>query len=314
MAEKAGDRSRAASVRALGRAVDGLAGEVSASRLRQLRMVVGMWAAALEKWPEGVSRPSRSPRALFERSALRAFWELAVAGELRTRGEGSGRVLAVPSQRVVRDCVGILADAVVPGRDVWLPVVRQQDPKATVSPGQMRVLYRALVDMAADAPVEYNGASMSRRDRVRLLALLSVVLDTGARSGELESMRLDDLAEGEAAVLVRRVPQNGDHLAFEEWCPLQDGTRVAIRRWLSVRKQLVARLEGTQSALWVSLRPNQWQGEAGFALQAQGIQKAYARGAVALNGVMAGQGGWEPLPTTLEQVRRAVPAVQAVGE
>jgi hypothetical protein len=312
MAEKAG--ARAASVRALGRAVDGLAGGVSASRLRQLRMVVGMWDEALERWPAGVRRPSVSVRGMFAEPALRAFWALAVAGDLRTRGEGDGRALAVPSQRIVRDCLGILADAVVPGQYVWLPVVRQQGPKATVSPTQLRVLYRVLVDMAADAPVEYRGASMSRQERVRLLAMLSVVLDTGARSGELESMRLDDLAEGETAVLVRRVPQNNNHLVFEEWCPLQDGTRVAIRRWLSVRRDLVALLEGTQSALWVSLRPNQWQEKPGFALRAQGIQKAYTRGAVALNGVMAGREGWQPLPTTLEQVRRAVPEVAVEGQ
>jgi integrase len=313
MAEKVGGRPRAASVRALDRAVDGLVGEVSASRARQLRMVVGMWAVALERWPAGSRRPSVSPRTMFSEPVLRTFWEMAVAGELRTRGEARG-ALAVPSQRVVRDCLGLLGDAVVPGQEVWLPVVHQQDPKATVSPAQLRVLYRALVDMAADAPVEYNGASLSLQDRVRLLAMLSVVLDTGARSGELESMRLDDLAEGEAAVLVRRVPQNGDHLAFDEVCALQDGTRVALRRWLSVRRGLVAEMEGTQAALWVSLRPNQWQEKAGFALRAQGIQKAYTRGAAALNGVMAGRAEWEPLPTTLERVRRAVPEIAVVGQ
>ncbi|MBM9510015.1 hypothetical protein [Actinacidiphila acididurans] len=309
MAEMVERSRRVASVRVLERRVDALAaaGEVSASRARQLRMVVGMWDLALGAWPKGAPRPGRAVASLFEESALRAFWGLAVAGRLRSRGDGTVRPLAAPTRRVVRDCLGILADVVVPGRDVWLPEVQQPRPKATVPPGQLAVLYRRLVDMASDAPVEGGGMSLSPEDRVRLLAMMAVVLDTGARSGELESMRLPDLAAGESRLLVRRVPQNGDHLAYEEVCELREGTGVAVRRWLRVRRRLVAPLEGAApDALWVSLRPNQWQPEPGFPLKAQGIQKAYGRGAVALNGLMAGRSGWVPLPTTLEQVRRAV--------
>lgn len=305
-------RRRTARARVLDRRVDALAGEVSASRARQLRMVVGMWDLALDGWPEDAPAPGRAAGDLFAEPVLRAFWGMAAAGRLRTRGDGAARPLPPATRRVVRDCLGILADVVVPGREMWLPEIAQPRPKATVPSGQLGVLYRKLADMASDAPVERAGVSLSVQDRVRLLAMVAVVLDTGARSGELETMRMQDLAEGEGELLVHRVPQNGDHLAYDDVCALREGTRVALRRWLRVRAGLVAALEGAPPrALWVSLRANQWQPAPGFALRAQGIQKAYARGAVALNGLMAGREGWEPLPTTLEQVRRAVAVPEA---
>ncbi|MFF8513518.1 hypothetical protein ACF064_36315 [Streptomyces sp. NPDC015492] len=43
---------------------------------------------------------------------------------------------------------------------------------------------------------------MSEAERVRLLAMVGIILDSGARSGELAALRLDDLAEDAAAVAV----------------------------------------------------------------------------------------------------------------
>jgi integrase len=290
----------------LDRVVDGLVGGVSSSRARQLRMVAAMWERALEQWPDDVARP-RQVRGVFADEALRAFWALASEGRLRAREQEVGRAPSGATLRVVRDCLGILAGAVCPGEEVWLPRVPQQEPKAVVPVRQLPVLYRKLADLASDAPVERGAIALSRDDRVRLLALVAVVLDTGARSSELAAMRLADLGDGEESVWVRRQPQNGLHLpAVDEEFGLRAGTGVALRRWLRVRAGLVARLEGTQSALWVSLRANQWQGEPGFQLRPQGVRKAYTRGAVALNGLMAGRMGWSPLPTTLEQLRRTV--------
>jgi integrase len=249
---------------------------------------------------------------MFVTPVLRTFWDMAAAGQLRTRGVGEDRPMPVASLRIVRDCLAILAERVVPGRAVWLPSISQQDPKAIVPAAQLGVLYRRLVDMALDAPVERAGIALSMEDRVRLLAIVAVVLDTGARSGELETMRVDDFTEGLGRVRVRRVPQNGVHLAYDDECVLRDGTRVALRRWLAVRDDLMAGLEGGRpAALWVGLQANQWMPHKGLPLRAQGIRKAYARGAVALNGVMAGRYGWEPLPTRLEQLRRAVPVAEA---
>jgi hypothetical protein len=305
----ADSRWKTAAGRGLDRAVDQVAGEVSVSRLRQLRMVVGMVDRALgAEWPAGGPARPRSARGVFAEPVLRTFWDLAVAGRLRVRAQDVGLVLPVATQGVVRDCLGILAEHVVPGGEVWLPQVPKQAPKATAARGQLPVLFRTLVDMAADAPVERDGASLSERDRIRLLAMVAVVLDTGAHSAELESMRLADLGEGEGSVLVRRQPQNGAHRPYEETCVLREGTGVALRRWLRVRAALVAEAltGGDPQAVWVSLKPNQWQDTPGLPLRAQGIRMAYARGMGLLNRLMAGEFGWEPMPTTLEQLRRAV--------
>jgi hypothetical protein len=299
-----GEVRREPAVRALDAAVAGMAGRVSPARLGQLRMVVGMWERALAVWPEGRRRPSGSAAGMFGPAALGVFWDLAVAGELRGGGPGEGR-LPVATQRVVRDCLGILAGAVAPGVRVVLPVVSRQAPKPAVSPAQLVVLYRRLVDMAAAGPVVRGGVALSVADRARLLAMVAVVLDTGARSGELEGQRLGDLDERGVLRSVRR-PQNG--APVEGWWPLQAGTLVAVRRWLQVREHLVAGVEGAKDALWVSLRANQWQEQSGLPLRAQGIRKAYSRGVGSLNWVMAGEVGWEPLPGVLERLSRTVRA------
>lgn len=302
---------RAGAVRVLQRRVAALEGEVSSSRLGQLQAVVAMWERAFKQWPAGVARPGTAAADLFEAPVLEVFWDLAAAGMLR-KPVRSARAVGSPSaasMRVVRSCLTILGEQVVPGRRLELPTVVHPDPKPVAPRRQLHAVYRELTDMAAGAPGERDGTALSYEDRVRLLAFVSVVLDTGCRSGELEPMRLGDLGEGCGELLVRRQPQNGTGPVVEEVCPLSDGTRVAMRRWLQVRAGLVAALEGEQSALWVSLRPNQWQDAPGFALHAQGIRKAFSRGMVALNGLMAGRVGWEPMPTTLEQLRRAVAEV-----
>lgn len=305
-----GRAALAPSVRALYAVVDEVApaGGDQPARRKQLRAVAGMWGRALgAAWPEDVRLPARSARSLFEPGPLEVFWELAVSGQLRQREDDIGRELPVASRRILRDCLGILAERVVPDRAVDLPEIPRQEPKSVVPRRQLGVLYRRLADMASDAPVERGGIALSKEDRVRMLALVAVVLDTGVRAAELEAQRLDDLGEDLGTLVVRRHPQNGAHLpVVVQECVLREGTQVALRRWLLVRDGLVAGVEGAKAALWVSLRPNQWQETKGLPLQSGGIQKAYGRGAVALNGLMAGRRGWAPLPTTLEQVRRAV--------
>lgn len=299
---------REPAVRTLEAVVESLAGEVSPVRLGQLRMVVRMWERALAVWPEDRRRPSVQARGMFGPAGLEVFWALAVAGELRGRGPGVGP-LPVASQRVVRDCLGILAEAVVPGQVVALPVVSQQAPKAVVPPGQLVVLYRRLVAVAGDGPLARGETALSVEDRTRLLALVSVVLDTGARSGELAQQRIGDLSADMGGLRSVRRPQNGTRMepAEKVWA-LQPGTVVALRRWLAVRERLVADLEGGREALWVSLVANQWQEQPGLPLRPQGIRKAYARGVAALNWVMAGEVGWEPLPGKLERLTRTVRA------
>ncbi|MGW0948451.1 hypothetical protein ACWD4O_38675 [Streptomyces sp. NPDC002623] len=180
--------------------------QVSEQRAKQLWMVVGMYGRAVgrEKMPK---RSSREPAQLFTPPALRAFWGLAVAGELRHFAKDVGKPLSVASQRSVRDCLKILAAVAVPGRRVKLPRVDEVEPKPTVDPGQLTAVYRELVSLAGDGPLDRDGAGIRAQERARLLAMVSVVLDTGARVGELERLNVDNLVPDLSEVRVTRRPQ-----------------------------------------------------------------------------------------------------------
>lgn len=350
----------AGSVRQLSAVVDGMVGEVSPQRMQQLRMVSGMWDRAVGR-PEMEGRALRRCQQFFTLPVLRIFWDLAVAGELRDREEDRGKEMPLATQRIVRDCLHILARRVLPpGRRLWLPEVGEPDARSTVEPRGLDALYRGLVDMAGAGPLESAGTALSFEDRTRTLAMVAVVLDSGSRSGELARMRVDDLTEGEAAVGVRRRQQKGPPNRAEEiaalaqvhpasvheilagrleqrseatrqrvlaaiaelgdlpeveWYALREGSRVAVRRWLEVRERLVnlLPLEGARTALWVTLKTTGAGGVVGLPLSPIGLRKAYVRGVTALNFVMAGQHGWEPMPTRMEQLRRSADVAPLPG-
>ncbi|WP_033024085.1 hypothetical protein, partial [Streptomyces capuensis] len=99
-----------ASIRQLDSLVDRLAAGVSEERARQLRMVAGMYGRAVGR-EEMPVRAGRSMSQLFTGPALKAFWELAAAGELRHRAEDRGKPLPLSTLRTVRNCLAILAGA-----------------------------------------------------------------------------------------------------------------------------------------------------------------------------------------------------------
>ncbi|MFD5899058.1 hypothetical protein [Streptomyces sp. NPDC060366] len=214
-------RYEAASVRQLGVVVDQLAGEVSGERMRQLRMVVGMWDRAVIRHEMG-GRSLRRAQQFFTRPVLEIFWDLAAAGELRHWDKDVGTLMPVASLRIVRDCLAIMAREVVPERRVWLPSVPEVELKDTVEPDRVDSLYWKLVEMAAAGPLERDGTALSYEDRTRLLALVAVVLDAAPRSGELAAMRLTDIAAGERAVRVRRQQQKGAPNRYEEIAALAE--------------------------------------------------------------------------------------------
>lgn len=121
--------------------------------------------------------------------------------------------------------------------------------------------------------------------------------------------RLEQMSEATRQRVLAAVEELGPRPEVE-WYALREGSRVAVRRWLKVREGLVEQvpLTGGRSALWVSLWPSK-AGPPGIPLRPQGLRQAYARGITALNFVMAGSYGWEPLPVKMEQVRRSVTAV-----
>lgn len=349
----------ARSVRQLSAVVDRMAGEVSANRMQQLRMVVGMWDRAVTR-PEMGGRVFGRAQRFFSRPVLAAFWELAAAGELRAREEDRGKELPLATLRIVRDCLLILGRRVLPGKRLWLPSVPNPELRDTLRPSGLVVLYRELVDMAGAGPLERDGTALSYEDRTRLLAMVSVVLDTGCRSGELAVLRRDELTVGERAVGVRRrqqkaAPNRAEEIAAlaevhpetvravlwgqvhqmseatrqrvltaveeleplpeVEWYALREGTGVAVRRWLRVREGLVNALplEGARTALWVTLVAGKDGRPPGTPLSPISLRKAFVRGVAALNFVMAGSHGWEPLPTRMEQLRRSVDVIPLDG-
>lgn len=308
------------SIRALHAAVDQTAEGRSRERVRQLRMTVRQMERALDggALSEGAGR---TVGVLLDAENVDDFLDTAWSGAWRDRPERGE--LSHASMRTLRDCLNILSQEL--GVEVLLPRMPQQAPRPTVSPVQQRALYRRLADWAGRAlpDVEAEGwlpGIVWEMDCVRLLAIVGVVLDTGARASELSGMRLDDLGEGLGVVRVGRRPQNGPGPVVVEECYLREGTAVAVRRWLRVRDALVAPLEGAKTALWVAVQPGPGQPIAGLPLMPRGVERAYARGADVLNTELAGRwdasvdGPWVPLPTRLEQLRRSVMLSETVTE
>ncbi|MDI2127775.1 hypothetical protein [Yinghuangia seranimata] len=280
---------------------------VSPARARQLRWVVGELRRALDRedFPRG-ARASLSD--LFAAEPAERYLDLAARGELRLRAAAGAPASTVASVRVRMDCLEILA------RAAKVPVVLPERPamqelKAPVGARQ-RSLLHGWLEAAADRP----GADAGR---VRLFALVGVVLDTGARAGELCALKVADLAPDLDAVTVVRKPQARSVAPpTTERHELSDHTRAAMRRWLDVREELVQHVEGTRTALWVSVRGNHAgvldaDGHArlrppGMPLMPRGLARAYTRTVVQVNADMVGRPGWEPLPYRLEQLRRAV--------
>ncbi|MER8003003.1 hypothetical protein [Streptomyces sp. NPDC095613] len=295
---------RAPAVGELSAVVDQLEPEVSENRVRQLRMVVGMWDRAVGR--DGMPGPrTRSARRLFRPDAVSGFWDLAVEGQLWADATQEGREMPLATRRIVRDCLHILAVRVVPERSVRLPRVVEPTLRDTTTPKQEAELFRFLVSLAGDGPLARGARWMTVEYRARLLALTAIALDTRSRASELVAMTVADLGEDLRSVRVRRRQQNGAHLEpLELVLPLREGTAVALRRWLEFREDLVAGVEGGKGALWVTTVASA-AGPPGVPLSVVGLRASYVRGVVTLNYVMAGSPGWEPLPLKLEGLRRA---------
>lgn len=292
-------------VRALYRVLDGLVPQVSAARARQLRWVVGELALAVGR-EEMPRTAGQHLRVLLGRRSLDTYVELAASGVLRRNRVDWPERASDASVQVRRQCLKLLGEAA--GVAVRVPVAPPIVLRETVPEGQQRAMFRRLASMAAAAP----GDAL----RARLLAVVGVVLDTGARLGELAAMTTDDLGdEVESVRVVRR--QQGRRVApiVTEHVELSGPARVAVGHWLRARAELVDALDGGPvRALWVTVQATHLQLEdgrsvprpAGLPLMPRGLARSYTAGVRALNGQMMGEPGWSPLPTRLEALRRAV--------
>ncbi|MYW06002.1 site-specific integrase [Streptomyces sp. SID3343] len=281
--------------------------DTSPARARQLRWVVGELRRALAQ--ENFPVEARASLArLLSAAPITRYLQLAESGRLRSRAVAGSGTSTAASMRVRMDCLEILA------RAGSVPVELPQRPampdlKTPVGARQRSLLHHWLAENA-DRP----GADAGR---IRLFALVGVVLETGARAGELCALRLSDLGPDDETVRIVRRPQaRSVNPAVVEVLPLSGPTRAALRRWLDVREELVRHVQGTATAVWVSVRGNHAgvldaaggsrRRPTGMPLMPRGLSRAYTRTVVQLNSDMIGRPGWEPLPYRLEQLRRAV--------
>lgn len=271
---------------------------LSPARLRQLRWVRNelTQAAGEQLLPD----PAAGDLAeLLSPVVVTDYLAVAAAGELRTRAADRPARENPNSTRVRLRCLELFAEhaGLKFSADPPRPVVI-----SPVTDRSRHLMMRELANLVAAAE-----GTRVHPERARLHALIGVVLDTGARAGELCAMKLADLAYDRSTLEVHRSPQAAGAGQVETY-ELTGRTRAALRTWLAVRDALVETLDGTSTALWVSVRHNHlddgrpWP--AGLPLRPRGLARAYRRIAEELNLEQAGAGGWEPLPLRMEQLRR----------
>ncbi|GAA3808168.1 hypothetical protein ACFQ0G_53585 [Streptomyces chiangmaiensis] len=245
---------------------------------------------------------------VFGRASLQRYERLALDGELRDRGP----------VRPTSDATAYVRSGVMAllQRELGLKVVHlrtlEEVPRKTPVDAATRERLRESLQTVADRIGRQTGWSVAGGlltrpfpRWVRILALVSIVLDTGARVGELCAIRLEDLSPALDEVRIGRRPQNGRRQDPDvaEVYRLREVTRVALQRWLHVRRLVLLQSEvaGGVDWLWVPI-----QGHSGSALQPIGVARSYTRTVTTINVDLAGTEGWEPLPVRMEQLRRGV--------
>ncbi|WP_404798756.1 hypothetical protein [Streptomyces pristinaespiralis] len=258
---------------------------------------------------------------ILARDSLTAYEQLALAGELRDRGEKRPTSEATA---MVRSGVMVLLQRELRLEVYHLRQIEQLPGKTPVDVARRERLRDSLQTLSDHIgrrtgwTVEGGLLNRGYPLWVRMLAMSSVVLDTGTRVGELCALRLEDLSPTLEEVRVVRRPQNArpDTPDAVEVYPLCRATRAALQRWLQVRRLLMADVTGGADWLWVSTRGNHGgvvaEGAqpvyrpAGTALQPRGVARSYTTTVTKVNIDLAGTEGWEPLPVRMEQLRRGV--------
>jgi len=291
---------------AIERAVLAIEPTVSASRAKQVRWVAGELRRALER-ADFPAEAASSLRALLAPGPVARYLELAAAQQL-TAMDRAPRRASVNSLLIRRQCLGLIAQAAgVPFDPPQLP---QPDLLPAASGQQRTAMWRYATTIPA------TRTRTSYHAHVRLGALVGVVLDTGARVGELLTMRLVDLGPDLETLIVRRAPQHRDtgRSPAPDVCLVDEPTRRALRRYLESRAELLAPHTGTDHGmLWVAANGvRAKRGETSYAklpgmalTSKEALIKAYRLAAHRVNAAMAGHPDWQPLPTGLEQLRRS---------
>ncbi|MEV7420972.1 hypothetical protein [Streptomyces sp. NPDC089919] len=289
-----------------GRRLPGLVARVlaapgmTAAVAAQVRWVEGTLYRALEQ-EEFRARYGSSLRDLLGPGAT-AVCRMTEAGLLRARELTTPPKGVTASQRRRASVLRRLAEAAgVPSGALSYP---KQAPKATLPAWARSELHHRIGDEVERRP--------SAPGTARFLAVVGLVLDTGARTGELCDLAVADLAPGLDGVRLLRNPQSLEAGAgvTEVW-RLSAATRAALAHWLPLRYELLADLEGSAGALLVVLRSNRGPGnqvyKRGMPLRPKGLIDSYRSHAQELKAEVTRRGGagWE-LPAGLEQLRRGV--------
>ncbi|MGK4578460.1 hypothetical protein [Kitasatospora sp. HPMI-4] len=276
---------------------------VSASRARQVTWAANEYGRALGHADHPLSDDaSATARTLFRRESVGAYLALARSGALRVRAARDPGRASDNSEQTRIEVLGLLVTACEAEAFAQLPPQPDPPSKRPVAPRPRALLRESLRELADRAD--------ARVGQVRMLAIGAVVADTAARAGELCAVALEDLSPTLEEVRLLRRPQGwAEDQAYPELVALSGLARAALRRWLTERQALLARIGGTATALWVSLHANHHDGQAvppGTPLMPRGLARAWTRAVVETNDELAGEPSWAPLPTRMEQLRRGV--------
>lgn len=171
---------------------------------------------------------------------------------------------------------------------------RSRYPRPTVSPEEAEWVWRTLASQAME-----EGA---KPETVRLAVVTGLARASGARYGDLLRCTVRSLDLGAGRVDV----EHGKHRVPRRH-GLDAGTVLVLRRWLDVRADLCADLEGSvPEALLLTVHHTHDNGvtvAAGLPITRQGLVLSWRRFVYRTNAAHAGRR--PPLPTRFEQLRRA---------
>ncbi|MFE5518343.1 hypothetical protein ACFQ9Q_11525 [Streptomyces virginiae] len=227
---------------------------ISPARARQVNWVVGEYTRTLAHPEHPLADDARFTQ-VFTAEPIQAYLRLGRTGELRVRKAADPKAGSDNSEQTRLEVLRLLVTACGAEAYAQLPPQPAPPSKAPVAP-RPRSLLRTQLTELADSP----DATTSR---LRMLAVGAVASDTGIRAGEMCARTIEDLSPTlEELRAVRRPQGRSESEAFTELLALSGLSRAALKRWLPERQQLLERVGGTATALWVSLHGNHHDGQA----------------------------------------------------